>query len=726
MSRLLLVSNRLPVTVKLESGQVQVARSAGGLATGLSGPHEQSQGLWLGWPGDVTRLGPTQVADLESRLLDLRCVPLYLTAAEVNRFYEGFSNRVLWPLCHYMLDRIPLHSRDWEVYRRVNQRFADKVAEHHQPGDTIWVHDYQLMLVPRMLRERLPDARIGFFLHIPFPSSEVFRTLPWREEVLRGLLGADLVGFHTPSYVRHFATSLLRLLGLEVDGDEVHDEGRTVRLGAFPMGIDAREFERLAETPAVLAEAGNLRVRNPELKLVLGVDRLDYTKGIPRRLLSFERLLEREPSLRGKVRLIQVAVPSRTGVEDYARYREQVDELVGRINGTYGTVNHTPIHYLYRSIPQNTLVALYRGADVMYVTPLRDGMNLVAKEFVASRPDGDGVLVLSEFAGVAGELADALKVNPYDVEGMARALHEALHMPEAERRSRMGRMRARVLEHDVHRWVHGFLGALKAVTAPEEAPAARPATREELAALVSRLRKAPARVLLLDYDGTLVPLQPRPEMAAPTPELLSILGAVARVPGTFVHVVSGRPRTVLEEWLGQLPVGLHAEHGLWSRLSPDAPWEMIADLDLSWKPRALQLMRQYADRTPGALVEEKTASVAWHYRLADPEFGVQQARELRMHLAELFTASGLEVLPGNKIVELRPRGVHKGRIVERVRACTPADALLVAFGDDRTDEDLFAALPEGAVAVAVGQRPSRAKVRLRDPAAVLNLLRALH
>jgi trehalose 6-phosphate synthase/phosphatase len=724
MSRLLLVSNRLPVTVKLEQGRVQVARSAGGLATGLSGPHEQSGGLWVGWPGDVSRMSESQVSTLDGQLSQLRCVPLHLSQAEVNRFYEGFSNRVLWPLFHYMLDRIPLHSRDWEAYRRVNVRFADKVAEHYREGDTVWVHDYQLMLVPQLLRERLPRARIGFFLHIPFPSSEVFRTLPWREEVLRGVMGADLVGFHTTGYARHFATSLLRLLGLESEGETVVHDGRRVRISGFPMGIDAKAFDALAQGDGVAQELAALRGRDPDTRLVVGVDRLDYTKGLPRRLLAFERLLEREPALRGKVRLIQVAVPSRTGVEDYAEYRRQVDELVGRINGAYGTVSYTPIHYLYRSIPESTLVALYRAASVMFVTPLRDGMNLVAKEFVASRPDGDGVLVLSELAGAAGELADALHVNPYDVEGMSRALRDALAMPEPERRARMGRMRSRVLEHDVHRWVDSFLGPLRAPPA-EQLRAPPEATADQLGALARRLREAPARVLLLDYDGTLAALKPRPEQAAPDAELLRVLEAVSRTPGTHLHVVSGRGRGDLEAWLGHLPIGLHAEHGLWSRMAPGEKWEMPQGLDLSWKPHALELMRQVAGRVPGALVEEKTAGVAWHYRLADAEFGLNQARELRMLAAELFSAQGVEVLPGNKVVELRPRGIHKGRVVERVVARAGEGAAVLAVGDDRTDEDLFAALPPGGVALGVGPRPSRAELRVEDPAAVVRLLSLL-
>jgi trehalose 6-phosphate synthase/phosphatase len=373
MSRLLLVSNRLPVTVKADKDGVSVVRSAGGLATGLRGPHERSGGVWIGWPGEVSRLTEAQRSSVEAQLAELRCVPLHLSASEVSRFYEGYSNRVLWPLCHYLIERMPRQDRDWEVYRKVNERFADMVAHHYQPGDTIWVHDYQLMLVPALLRARLPQARIGYFHHIPFPSSEIFRTLPRRTELLRGLLGADLIGFHTHTYVRHFANSLMKLLGLETVLDQVAYDGRQVRLGDFPMGIDAQAFENLANEPAVLEDVRQHREQSKGQRLLMGVDRLDYTKGIPQRLLAVQRLLEREPAWRGRLRFVQVAVPSRTAVEDYATYRDKVDELVGRINGLYGSVHNVPVHYLYRSFNERQLAALYRAADVMLVTPIRDG-----------------------------------------------------------------------------------------------------------------------------------------------------------------------------------------------------------------------------------------------------------------------------------------------------------------------------------------------------------------
>ncbi|HLK40973.1 MAG TPA: bifunctional alpha,alpha-trehalose-phosphate synthase (UDP-forming)/trehalose-phosphatase, partial [Polyangiaceae bacterium] len=460
MGRLILVSNRLPVTAKLKDGTVSVGRSHGGLSAGLRAPHERMGGRWIGWPGDVSQMNDDQRRRLDEQLAELRCESVHLTADEVAQYYDGFSNAVLWPLFHYLLDRIPAHSQEWDVYREVNEKFADAAASAYRPGDLVWVHDYQLALVPRMLRRRIPDAAIGFFLHIPFPASEVLRILPWREQILDGLLGADLVGFQTYTYRSHFSSAVLRILGVPTQGDGIVVDGRETRLGVFPIGVDARALGELAEAHDVLAEADAIRSDARGQKILLGIDRLDYTKGIPRRLLAFERLLEREPQWKGKVRLVQLSVPSRDRVASYQDYRRQVDELVGRINGKFSAVDWVPIHYVHRPFNERHVVALYRSADVMVVTPLRDGMNLVAKEFVASRFDGDGALILSKFTGAARELKDAILVNPFSIEELASAMREALEMPEEERRRRMQRMRAEVAGNNIYRWAGKIISAL--------------------------------------------------------------------------------------------------------------------------------------------------------------------------------------------------------------------------------------------------------------------------
>jgi trehalose 6-phosphate synthase/phosphatase len=465
-SRVIIVSNRLPVTVSVQDGRPMVCQSVGGLATGLQGPHDRSGGLWIGWPGTVEGLTPDGREDLERQLDALRVVPVCLDAREVELFYEQISNAVLWPICHDRIDRLPIYVDGWDVYETVNARFADAVVANYEPGDVVWVHDYQLMRVPLLLRERIPDVRIGFFLHIPFPNPEVFFTLPTRQWLVEGLMGADLIGFHTRRYHGHFRAALRRLFSVEADGASiVRWRSRRVKLGVFPISVDADDFARRSASSEVDAKIAEYKSGN--LRLLVGIDRLDYSKGILRRLIALKRLFVMHPEWRERVQLIQVAVPTRDKVDAYQQFRLEVNSLVGQINGEFATPTWTPIQYIHRSVESDVLLALYRAADVMLVTPLRDGMNLVAKEFPASRIDDDGVLVLSEFAGAADELTDALLVNPYDVDGTAEAIHRALTMDATERRHRMQRLRKTVHEFDVHRWASSFLGELERMGSEE-------------------------------------------------------------------------------------------------------------------------------------------------------------------------------------------------------------------------------------------------------------------
>ena len=724
MARLLLVSNRLPVTVKTGEDGLVVERSSGGLATGLRGPHERSGGLWIGWPGTTNGLADTQRAELDHVLREMGTVPIELTPEEVHGYYEAFSNGVLWPLFHYLVDRVNLDNWHFDTYQSVNERFADLVAEEYRPGDLIWVHDYHLALLPALLRARVPDARIAFFLHIPFPSYEVLRLLPWRDEILEGLLGADLIGFHTLSYVRHFTVSLLAILGLEAEVDRVQYGGRVVRLGAFPMGIDAARFDANARTAPIMARAEAIRQEAGGRRILLGVDRLDYTKGIPRRLLALERLLLQQPELASTLRLIQVTVPSRSGTETYGEFRRQLDEIVGRINGAFATPDSVVIHYMYRAIDEAELVAMYSAADVLLVTSLRDGMNLVAKEFIACRGDESGVLVLSEFAGAASELGEALRINPYDIEHTAATILRALTMPARERQVRMHALRARVFARDIHSWADTFIEALASTHDGEGGRAARSSPPEVIDSLVERLGRAAKLLILLDYDGTLVPFMDTPEQAVPDPELLAILSALAARPETFVHLLSGRTREDLEMWFGKLPLGLHAEHGFSSRFDPASEWESLRPISMAWKEKVSVILDQFVARTPGAWIEEKTASLAWHYRLAEPAFGRRQARELRHCLHDMLANLPVNVLQGEKVVEVRLYGIHKGIAAQRIVLERPVDAIL-AVGDDSTDDDMFEALPASSINVRVGPRASRARYQLADVNAVRDFLRRL-
>jgi trehalose 6-phosphate synthase/phosphatase len=721
-ARLVMVSNRLPVTVVAENGLVRLESSSGGVATGLNSAHERRDGLWVGWPGDTSTLTAVQADFIRGELDRQRIVPVELSTEEVQRYYEGFSNTVVWPLFHYLLDRVPLDANEWDSYYEVNRKFADAIARVHQPGDLIWVHDYQLMLVPGLLRERVPRARIGYFLHIPFPSFEVFRILPWRRQLLEGLLGADLIGFHTSAYARYCVTALRHILDLEPNGQEVRYGGRTVRVGTFPMGIDAEQFGTLASSEPVLRDVAKIREQAGPRRILLGIDRLDYTKGIPRRLLAFERFLTIYPEWRDTVRFVQVGVPSRDGVEPYKMFRREVNELVGRINGSTGSVTDVPVHYLARSVTRQELVALFRAADVMLVTPLRDGMNLVAKEFVASRTDEDGVLILSEFAGAADELGEALLVNPYDIDGCADAMARALTMSAAERGARMRALARRVHANNIHVWTDHFVRTLDAITTDDHMRVVPLSSETEIAATVSRMRNAPTLALLLDYDGTLVPLNDTPELAKPDAALIDLLRALASRANTVVHVVSGRGRDTMESWLGELPVTLWGEHGLWRRDAGAHEWRRTMAPNRDWMDRVRPVLEAAMENTPGSLIENKSDSLAWHYRMSDAVQGVEAAEALRARLEQMFPSHEVETIAVSKVVEVRPHGLHKGLAIQALVAEQPASALIVAIGDDRTDEDMFQYVPPTGIAMHVGAEPTRAEIRLADVGTVRALL----
>ncbi len=724
MSRLLIVANRLPIAVSRVDGALHVERSPGGLATGLSGPHSKSDALWIGWPGDIQDLSGDEHRALEQRLAELRAKPVWIPPEDLKEFYEGFSNGALWPLFHHLLDQMPLHVHGWDAYERANARFADEVCRQYTEGDLIWVHDYQLMLLPKMLRDRMPDARIGFFLHIPFPASELFRTIAHRERLLEGVLGADLVGFHTAGYMRSFASSLLRVLGIASNVDRVYYGQREVRLGVFPMGVDTEKFATLADSPAVRTRTAELCAMD-DCAIVLGVDRLDYTKGIRRRLLAFEKFLYDHPEFHGRVRLIQVAVPSRTSVEAYQDFRNEVDASIGRINGAFGTAQWAPIHYLYRGIDEVELSALYCAADVLLVTPVRDGMNLVAKEFVASRTDDGGVLVLSEFAGAASELAEAVMMNPFDVDRAAEIFHRALTLPADERLVRMRALRRRVLSYDVHHWVRSSLESLEeASDQPDHAvPISQRAARLE--AVGQQMRDAPALLLILGYDGTLVPFASAPELSRPDEELLELLRRLAARPNTDIHLVSGSSRDVIEQRFGDIPIALHAEYGFWERARGASSWQGGEMPSQAWREPVVAILENFTARTPGSLVEEKTVSVAWHYRMAEPEYGAFQANELVIHLTQMLSNEPVEIVSDDKLIEVRATGVNKGLVVPRLLDDAPRGAFVVAMGDDRNDEQLFAALDGHGTSIHVGDGTSRAHLRVPDIDSARRLLAGL-
>ena len=725
--RVIIVANRLPITVRVEDGDVEVTPSSGGLVTALGHIHARPDSRWIGWAGDPGRTNDVDRERVASTLLDRGLIQVELTAGEVVRYYDGFSNGVLWPLFHYMTDRLRRSvTPDWNAYRQVNERFAATTAEVARPGDLVWIHDYHLMLTPALVRRRLPEALIGFFLHIPFPAADVFRILPWREALLRGLLAADVVGFHTADYAQHFRYAATQLVGAVEQGDELSFEDRCVRVGAYPIGIDASRLAARATEPDVAALAEEWRRRVHDHRIVLGVDRLDYTKGIPRRLLAIERLFEQWPDWRERLQFVQLAVPTRERGDEYVAFRREVHELVGRINGRFGTPGWTPIHFVHRSVNPTELSALYRVADVMLVTPLRDGMNLVAKEYCASRVDERGALVLSEMAGAAAELREALLVNPYDVHGVAAAIRRGLMMSPAEQEVRMRALRATVAGNDIDGWADRFLGDLARVPPQPGGPIAVDAATTPLSDALVGLRAAPRRLLLLDYDGTLVPFAALPDLAFPDDELRTLLASLAGDPSCSVHVLSGRGRASLDAWLGDLPIGLHAEHGFWARW-PGEDWSSAPLPATEALAEVEAMMVELVRRTPGTFVERKDASRVWHYRMAEPLLAVRRLDELRRRMVAVIPP-GLEILEGAKVLEVRGQGVNKGaaarHIVERM-AAPDGNLAVLAIGDDRTDEELFAALGSEAITIRVGPGVTCARHRVEGPHDVRALLRGL-
>jgi len=564
MSRLLIVSNRLPVSITKRGRNLSFQPSAGGLATGLSSFCSSHDSLWFGWPGiskDI--LSKKQRLQITQSLKKRSCCPVFLSAKEVRNYYQGFSNKTIWPLFHYFQFYTIYENRYWQAYKRVNKDFCEAVLKRAKSGDCIWIHDYQLMLLPALIREKLPDAKIGFFLHIPFPSFELFRFLPWREEILRGLLGADLIGFHTYDYVRHFLSSAARIIGVEHSMGLVAMDNRILKVDAFPMGIDYEKFSTAPEDSKVRKNLETIRKKVGDRKIIISIDRLDYTKGIIQRIEAFDLFLLQNPQYKEKVTLIVLAVPSRTGVERYIELRQRLESLVGRINGEHGTIGWVPIWYLYRFVPFERLVALYNIADVALVTPLRDGMNLIAKEFIATKRNGKGVLILSEMAGAVSELGEAVVVNAHNKAAIIEAIKKALEMPVEEQVERNRLMQSRLSRYNVTRWAQDFKQTLIDVKKTQQKLSVRYLNESLKEQIIRKFKKSSKRLFLLDYDGTLVGFAGRPKQAGPDAGLLKLLRAISRDRKNNVVIISGRDKTTLETWIGKLDVSLVAEHGAW-------------------------------------------------------------------------------------------------------------------------------------------------------------------
>ena len=737
------VSNRLPIErVENNDGVMEWRTSPGGLVTAMEPVVEQLGCAWVGWPGDGD--GDEQRGEpLEPFASDGIFVhPLVLSSDEITEYYEGFSNTTVWPLYHDVIAPPEYHREWWDAYRRVNQRFADAAAEIAAPGATVWVHDYQLQLVPGLLRALRPDLVIGFFLHIPFPGGSIYGQLPWRKQILEGVLGADVIGFQRVADAAQFRAAARRYLGAPSNGNSMMvaetatSPARWVLAQEFPISIDAEAFSHLSERADVARRAEEIRegLGNPK-RIILGVDRLDYTKGIHHRLKAFGELLDEGTLDAEDVSMVIVASPSRERVDAYRQLRDEIELMVGRINGDHGTLDHAPVVYLHQGYPREEMAALYRAADVLMVTALRDGMNLVAKEYIACRGDGLGVLILSEFTGAADELRRALLINPHDIDGMKAALVAALSLSETEQRKRMRALRRVVFRASVAQWAEKFLGAL------EQARARRITNEEETmpmgdtqqlwsSALDTALQRFSASseiIIACDFDGTLAPIVPRPEDARILPESAAALDVLQELPGVTVGLISGRSVAGLEatgiRTDGRIVAGSHGAE--MKGIEPD-----LSSVEQAQLARVHERVRDLLAPVEGADWEDKPYGVTIHTRRMADRDQVAEVLEAIAQIAEELSGPGQPVTlrEGKEVRELSVRRATKGEIIAWMHEHHPEAAVLY-IGDDVTDEEAFMALRDDDLDVWVGRAADRhrtvARYRVDSPEQVAILLQRL-
>jgi trehalose 6-phosphate synthase/phosphatase len=729
MARLILISNRLPFSLEKTGEDVTIRQSSGGLVSAIKSYLETSKSddekfsdkMWVG-SLDVEESLWQKAQKGDNNDHDFEVQPIFLDKKVYEDYYNGFSNSTLWPLFHYFPSLTEFKKEYFDAYTTINQIFADKIIELYQPGDVIWVHDYQLMLLPQMLRDRLPDATIGFFLHIPFPSYEIIRLLPtaWKTGLLRGIIGADLIGFHTHDYVQHFIQSAKMILRIENTFNTIQFGERIIKIDLFPIGIDYQKFRDAITNDVVANISTGLEETFMNQKIIFSVDRLDYTKGLNYRLNGFEEFLERFPEWREKIIFILNIIPSRDLITAYIDRRREIEERVSAINGKFSSLQWQPVIYRYNHLDFSELCALYQSADVALITPLRDGMNLVAKEYVASCID-KGVLILSELTGAASELNEAILVNPTDSSEVAEAIQSALTMPLVEQRSRLSYMQRRLGEYNVIKWINDFLEVLQTIKEEQAKQKVNLMNATVVSKMLEDYTSHEKRCILLDYDGTLVPYQKLPSLAVPNEDLLGLLKDLSSDPRNEVVIISGRDADTLGKWVGDLPLTLVAEHGACIRYKKQ-DWEQQVSVSPEWKEEIRPLLELFVSRCVGSFIEEKRNTLAWHYRNTHPDLGFIRSRELRNSLLQLITNTPLQVIDGNKVLEVRLIGIDKGATAQKL-VSSMKPGFILCIGDDATDEDMFKALRETGYTIKVGSGNTAANYTLPSQIQVLPLLR---
>lgn len=719
MAQVVIASNRLPISVKKLNGKLIYEPSVGGLATGLSSYAKDKNSLWIGWPGIANdEITDDEREQIVTELTKHNCSPVFLSQRQLDDYYNGYSNTVLWPLFHKLRpqDR-PGKKRDkwYKTYREVNKLFAENIEVSASKGAQVWVHDYQLLLVPGILRQAELDANIGFFHHIPFPDAKKFMTLPRYKTILKGLLGADVIGFHTPEYVDNFLDTCTKAGLGEVNEKGLLTGDRQVQVSDFPMGIDYDKYSAQDNSAETKLAVKKYQKKYRHKKLIVAVDRLDPSKGLLERVSAYGLFLKQHRRFHGKVVFIMVASPSRTDVPAYKRLSEQLAIEVKKINKRYGTSKWKPIDYIDRTVPFEEVTALFQIADVAFIAPLRDGMNLVAKEFVAGARK-NSVLILSETAGAAKELKDALIVNPLQPETVVQALYESLTMSRSDIRARLKRMKKYLEYNTVHKWAKDFVGVLQ-----RPASNVRSLNRNYMKDIADDFSKSKKRLILLDYDGTLVPFCDHYMDAKPPAELLKLLTKLGKDKSTDVVLISGRSSENMDQWFGKLPINMVAEHGASTKRSGKKSWHDNNKLDDSWKRILQPILEKYAAQTPGAKVEIKPHSLVWHYRNVSPYHAQKSMVIIKRVLRKFLSERNLRIMAGNKVLEIKSSDINKGKAAEAWLENKYDFALSV--GDDVTDESMFRVMPKGGYSIKVGRGRTVAEYRTADSRGVIKLLK---
>lgn len=722
MSNVVIVSNRLPISVKKVDGKLEFSNSIGGLATGLASVTTAASSMWIGWPGITEEeLTEDDKEAIRKRLLKHNCYPIFMRKNMVEDYYNEYSNRILWPLFHELKVTITPTKRTWDAYKKANRLFAEEVIRLATPSSTIWVHDYQLLLVPELLRNAWPTSKIGFFLHIPFPSPEVMKQLPHAPQLTFGLLGADLLGFHTKGYSNNFLAYCKESNIGTVMERKVALVKRLVRVAEFPIGIDYVKFSQATKRRLVQFEVARLRWKYRGKKVIVAFDRLDPTKGFLERLRAYRTLLQEHPELHKKILLVMVANPSRTSVPEYIQLKESVEKLVAKINAEFGTRSWKPIEYQYTTMGYQKIAALFGRADVGFIVPIRDGMNLVTKEYVASQQRSPGVLVLSETAGSAEELKDAIMVNPHKQRTIVDGLYKALTMSPKELSRRVIKMQKHLARFTVDKWAQGFIDNLQKTHVVPTVNRTFSLSVKREKEMLRAYNAASHRLLLLDYDGVLQSFRKHPAEASPDKRVMRLLGRLSEDTRNTIVIISGRDRIDLAEWFGKLPIALAAEHGALFRRRGGKHWHVTSSADPKWKYDILAVFAIYTKETPGSFIEQKEWAIAWHYRNSSTFYSQRSLVNIKRVLRPLLNQYGLVAKDGHKVLEIVPEDVNKARIAQEW--LIHDHDFVLAVGDDTTDEDMFTAIPpDHGYSIKVGPGRTAAKYRLPDVASVHRLL----